>query len=848
MQDNIQMTLALDFLRNTGDNLFLTGKAGTGKTTFLKRLKGMLGKSMVVVAPTGVAALNAGGVTIHSLFQLPMGPIAPGTIGSTRQRFSREKIAILRSVDLLVIDEVSMVRADVMDAVSDTLRRYRNGALPFGGVQLLMIGDVSQLAPVTRGDEVELLAPYYPDSFYFFDSIALSQTKFRTIELTHIYRQDDRKFIDLLEAVRSNNLTQDVLKELNARYIPGFEPPRGQSYITLTSHVNKAKVINDRKMAALRSPQVVYQGRVAGDFPESMYPNDYDLVLKQGAQVMFLRNDASAEKLYYNGKIGVVKSLQDQEVVVTIDADNGTSIDVAVPLAEWSNIKYSVQGSEITETVLGTFHQYPLKAAWAITIHKSQGLTFDRAMVDAGDSFSHGQVYVALSRCRSLEGLVLSSPISPRGVIYDRCVAGFSDYVSGNQPTQDMLEQSSRQYFDSLMGEMFDFGAMWLVMERLDRLVAEKLCSSYPVFADTTMPSLMADFTTLVKQVGERTVGRVAQIRKESRLHDSACDALLDLMHRASSYFLEKLADGLTPFIEQLNHLEIDNKDTAKRIGELTATLGQHLRVKLHTLQHATQARQMTTQIYLKLRSEALLGQLELHATKDKTPKKDKIESAGDIEHPELFELLRAWRKSTAQELAVPVYTVMSQTALVTLANIMPTEASQMKKIKGIGPRFMERYGAQVAQIIADYKGEVDFQVLDFAQVDGSDSVSLDSVDIEPRAVKPRGSREGKVSTDMVSLEMFERGLAVAQIASERSLTEGTIVKHLLQHVESGRVDIFTLVSPVKVALVKACTLRYEVLPRLSELKEELGEDFSYNDIRVALHYISSKEDALESR
>lgn len=833
MYDNPQMALALDFLRNTGDNLFLTGKAGTGKTTFLKQLKGFIGKSMVVVAPTGVAALNAGGVTIHSLFQLPMGPIPPGTIGSAKQRFSREKIAILRSVDLLVIDEVSMVRADVMDAVSDTMRRYRNGALPFGGVQLLMIGDVSQLAPVTKSDEVEMLAPYYPKSFYFFDSLALSQTRFRTVELTHIYRQDDKKFIDLLEAVRCNNLTKSVLSELNDRYLPGFEPAAGQNYITLTSHVNKARVINERKMAVLKTPQMVYQGRVVGDFPESMYPNDYDLVLKQGAQVMFLRNDTAVEKLYYNGKLGVVKSLEKESIVVTVQDAAGREVDVQVAMAEWSNIKYSVQNGEITETLLGTFHQYPLKAAWAITIHKSQGLTFDRAVVDAGESFSHGQVYVALSRCRSLEGLVLGSPISPGGVIYDSCVAGFSDYVNSNQPTKEMLLESERRYFDSLMGEMFDFGAMHLALERLDRLAADKLYSAYPLLSDKTIPSVRNEFRSLLLEVGSRTANRVASLRAKCDLHDSASEQLLDLIRRAASYFLEKLGAVLSPMIMQLADLEIDNKDTAKRLGEIMAALNEQLKVKQHILKHSLEATQMTTQLYLRLRSEALLTQAEQHSAKERTSKQDKIESTSDIEQPELFEILRAWRKYTADELGLPLYHIMTQKTLVTMANTMPIEASDMKKIKGIGPKFMERYGAEVAQIIANYRGEQGGEMLNFSQI------AADNIAPKVKTIKDKAGKESRVKTDIVTLELFEQGLSVAQIAAERSLTDGTVINHLLKYVTTGRVDIFTLVTPVKVALVKACTLKYDVLPKMSELKSELGEEFSYGDIHAALFYIN---------
>lgn len=415
MSDNPQMDLARKFLEQTGINVFLTGKAGTGKTSFLRDLRQSSPKRMIVVAPTGVAAINAGGVTIHSFFQLPFGPHLPGVLrtgGEKRMNFSKEKIAVIRSLDLLVIDEISMVRADLLDAMNDVLRRYRDRDKPFGGVQLLMIGDLQQLAPVVKQPEWELLGKYY-ESPYFFDSAALREAKYITLELKHVYRQSDTGFIDILNRVRENTVTPDILERLNSRYVPGFVPDDKDGYITLTSHNDTARAINERRMAGLDTPPHTFSCDIEGDFPEYLFPTDRELTLKAGAQVMFVKNDPTGLQRYFNGKIGRITRIGESKIEVALD-------DLAEPVevepGEWTNVKYTVdpQTREISETVEGIFRQYPLRAAWAITIHKSQGLTFDRVIIDAAHSFSHGQVYVALSRCRSFEGLVLRTPLQKK--------------------------------------------------------------------------------------------------------------------------------------------------------------------------------------------------------------------------------------------------------------------------------------------------------------------------------------------------------------------------------------------------------------------------------------------------
>jgi len=396
---NPELQLADEFLQYTNCNVFLTGKAGTGKTTFLKDFNKHSPKRMVVTAPTGVAAINAGGVTLHSFFQMPFGPFVPGSEAhsqSHQRRFNREKINLIKSLDLLVIDEISMVRADLLDGVDAVLQRYRRSNLPFGGVQLLMIGDLHQLSPVVKDAEWRLLKPYY-DSAYFFSSNSLSKTELFTIELKHIYRQSDTRFINLLNSVRDNNLDESGIAALNKRFDPNFSPGDKEGYITLCTHNRKADGINFSKLHSVKNKKHTFDAEVEGDFPEHTFPTQATLDLKIGAQVMFVRNDPSPDKRFFNGKIGEITRIKSDEIWIKCPDENN---QIIVEPAVWENIEYKLnqESGEIKENKIGTFEQYPLKLAWAITIHKSQGLTFDNAIIDAQAAFAHGQVYVALEQ------------------------------------------------------------------------------------------------------------------------------------------------------------------------------------------------------------------------------------------------------------------------------------------------------------------------------------------------------------------------------------------------------------------------------------------------------------------
>ena len=476
--------LAEQYVENTGASVFLTGKAGTGKTTFLHYIHETTSKNHVILAPTGVAAVNAGGSTIHSFFQLPFDPYLPDFPelkteyqSSARYKFGRKKKDMIRSLELIIIDEVSMVRADILDAIDMILRTWRNSVRPFGGVQLLLIGDPSQLSPVATANERYYLDQVYP-SPYFFHSKALCKMHLTCIELTSVYRQRDPHFIDLLNAVREQNVSRDVLTELNSRLDPEFKEEEG--WIRLTTHNATASEFNAKKLAALPTKPHTYKASVMGDFPPTSYPVEEEITLKVGAQVMFTRNNF--EQGFYNGKIGTVKALSRDGIVVSTKGST-RDVDIDVPRMQWENIKYeqSQESGEVEPSVVGTFIQFPLRLAWAITIHKSQSLTFDKVIIDASRAFAFGQVYVALSRCTSLEGIVLNTPISPGNIYHDVDVASFED----SYPTQEVLSSEfsywENLYWEQCLSECFDFGGLFLRYEGLwEKWTGSKLNRTQP--------------------------------------------------------------------------------------------------------------------------------------------------------------------------------------------------------------------------------------------------------------------------------------------------------------------------------------------------------------------------------
>ena len=440
---NFELDVARFIVEKTDVSLFLTGKAGTGKTTFLREVVRYTKKKCIVLAPTGIAAVNAGAMTIHSFFQFGLGPFVQGVIEPKSDfRINKSKLELIRHLQLLIIDEVSMVRADLMDRIDVELRRIRRNSKPFGGVQLLMIGDLQQLPPIAHGGEDELLRQYYK-TLYFFSSAALKSMKYSCIELKNVYRQTDRHFIDILNHARDCTLTSQDISDLNARYIPGFSPKPEDGYIRLMTHNRQVDYVNETEMEKLDSKPYTFVAAVTGTFPEESYPTANSLTLKKGAQVMFIKNDP--ERRFINGTLGEVKSIDKNSIAVKL-TESGTVIDVE-PM-EWQNIRYQFdeESKEISSKQIGRFKQYPLKAAWAITVHKSQGLTFDKAIIDVHAAFSPGQAYVALSRCRTLDGLVLSSLVSASVFMRDNAVDAYMNYIS--RPVEELAFSSCYEYFE----------------------------------------------------------------------------------------------------------------------------------------------------------------------------------------------------------------------------------------------------------------------------------------------------------------------------------------------------------------------------------------------------------------
>lgn len=440
---NFELDVARFIVEKTDMSLFLTGKAGTGKTTFLREVVRYTKKKCIVLAPTGIAAVNAGAMTIHSFFQFGLGHFVQGVIEPKSDfRINKSKLELIRHLQLLIIDEVSMVRADLMDHIDVELRRIRRNSKPFGGVQLLMIGDLQQFPPIAHGGEDELLRQYYK-TLYFFSSAALKSMKYSCIELKNVYRQTDRHFIDILNHARDCTLTSQDISDLNARYIPGFSPKPEDGYIRLMTHNRQVDYVNETELEKLDSKPYTFVAAVTGTFPEESYPTADSLTLKKGAQVMFIKNDP--ERRFINGTLGEVKSIDKNSIAVRL-AESGTVIDVE-PM-EWQNIRYQFdeESKEISSKQIGRFKQYPLKAAWAITVHKSQGLTFDKAIIDVHAAFSPGQAYVALSRCRTLDGLVLSSPVSASVFMRDNAVDAYMNYIS--IPVEELAFSSCYEYFE----------------------------------------------------------------------------------------------------------------------------------------------------------------------------------------------------------------------------------------------------------------------------------------------------------------------------------------------------------------------------------------------------------------
>ncbi len=778
-EENAQAWTAWEFLTRTNVNIFLTGRAGTGKTTFLKRLRDEGCKQMVIVAPTGVAAINAGGVTLHSFFQLPLGLTLPGQRPKMERGFRKAKLKTIRRMDLLVIDEVSMVRADLLDAVDSRLREVRRSALPFGGVQLLLIGDLHQLSPVVPDAEVEMLRPYY-ETNYFFSSKALQKTTFYTIELQKIYRQTDSSFISLLNKVRDNALDAQSLAMLNSHYRPSFNPPESEKYIRLTTHNASADNINSLKLAQLDGRVITYNSEVKGTFPEKSYPADGQLILKIGAQVMFLKNDTEEERRFYNGKIGTVIDAQTDKVIVNCNDKFG---NITVTPQTWDNMTYEndPETGEIKQKIEGTFTQMPLCLAWAITIHKSQGLTFDRAIIDAGRSFSAGQVYVALSRCRTFEGLVLSSPITMQSVITDRSVNGFLYAQEQNSPGAEAINSFAADYAIQTVATLLDFRPITIWANKALRLLQENYSSTYP---------------KVIAAIEERLMRTEVEITATAKKFISLCenkkaeginvmtDATLNARAVGGAKYFDQKTTELLDDLTTLTNISLANKAVDKDLKECRTTLAEETTLK-HAELRAVAAHGFSPEVIMRAKAETLSA-----ADKDDAPEKRKSNapSAEELEvtNKSLYANLKRWRFNRAKEIDAPAFVIASDKVLICIADSMPETTKQLLAVPGMGPAKVKTYGIEILKIVSR---AAEAGMKPTLPLKGRDEIETVTVAPEKKKEKEKKEKEEKEKTWQISARLFKELGSVEKVASERGFVISTIKSHLLNHIDENGLD-----------------------------------------------------------
>ncbi len=806
--NNPELEFAWNFVENTDKSIFLTGKAGTGKTTFLHQVKAKSFKRMIVVAPTGVAAINAKGVTIHSFFQLPFGPIIPDGSqfqqrGNYKMRFARQKIDIIKSLDLLIIDEISMVRADLLDGIDQVLRRYKDRDKVFGGVQVLMIGDLQQLAPVVKPNEWSLLAPYYQTAF-FFSSRSFQQAETIGIELQHIYRQDNQEFIKILNEIRNNKLSQNSANELNKRFIPNFVPEQDAGYITLTTHNNRAYIMNDAELLKLSGNSFYYEAEIKGTFNEHAFPTQLNLELKIGAQVMFIKNDSSPEKRYFNGKIGKVIRLDASEVVVKCPEDNEPIITTP---EIWENVKYTIDpnSKEIAEDFVGSFTQIPLRLAWAITIHKSQGLTFDKAIIDAEASFTHGQTYVALSRCRTLEGMVLKTRITPNSIISDQVVDSYIKQVQDNPPTSSDLQNSQKSYQLNLMTDLFDYSALIYPLKRCISIYYQNRNSLQGNIVEPI--SAMLDFgVNHFMSVSANFQKQLLALSQTVALPEED-DKIQARIKKGIEYFLYQTEILLSNQFKEFS-FSTDNKEVKKQLDKQLLIITETIENKIYCLQGLKGG--FLTELYLKLRVQALLQHVK--------EAKSKNNYDDTTKHPVLFDSLKEYRVSVAKEENKLAFQIFSQQTLYEMCRYFPISDKHLKNIHGMGKIRIEKYGEGIAGIIKDY-------------------VEKNSITVREIIVKKSKVSQQKGATQKESLALFEKGMTVAEIAKHRGLVESTIEGHLASYIPTGEINITQLMPEQKFQeLEKAMkSLKYE---GLGDLKTQLNNEYTFGELKAMELYL----------
>ncbi len=818
IEHNEIFSLAEKWVNETSRNIFLTGKAGTGKTTFLKHIKETTHKNTVVLAPTGIAAINAGGSTLHSFFRLPFGTFLPvytsGHQGEkliTQQslpsliRYTRQHIHLIRAIELLIIDEVSMVRADLLDMVDAILKRFRFAPhLPFGGVQVLFIGDMHQLPPVVKEQEARILAEYY-NSPFFFDSKVLRDEPPVIIQLEKIYRQQETDFLELLNELRHNKLSQESYDKLLSKVT--HIPPKDDRYITLTSHVAQADRMNERAMSELPTPVKIFKAKVDGDFPEHSYPAATELALKKGARVMFIKNDP--DKRFFNGKTGKVLSIKDEEVEVL--CDDGNTVHVA-PIA-WLNVKYGTNADtgKVEENVLGKFWQIPLRLAWAVTIHKSQGLTFDKVVIDAERSFAAGQVYVALSRCRTWEGIVLLSQIKASSLLTDINVVSFGEKTWKPESLEKSLPQQRHSFQTEKIEETFDLKSSYRYQEQLQKLLLE-FESSFSKNATEYFKQLIRQLYSL-SNVAENFSRQIHALNSPQILPEEN-EALQKRLIEAATYFSNQNQQHLLTPLQNLPDAP-DNTTAATRVLQLLESVREE--AYLHQQIWLAMLSGFSSKELMKTKAKALQEATRLKALKWLKHGQQQRASSSQSAHPALEHDLKVWRTEMAELLRTDVFRIISNKAIDGIITHLPLNKKELLSISGIGNKKVKEFGDQLLEVISRH----------FPLKEEEEAFP------EEKKIKKKGLSE----TYNDSLVLFRSGMDIEGIAKARNYAVSTIAGHFAKLIAEKEISIHEILPIEKQNKIRAILSELEDVGTgiVSAAKEKLGEGYDWNEIKWVL-------------
>lgn len=820
MNQSDSFQFASDFINYTNASIFLTGKAGTGKTTFLKYCKENGVKNTAIVAPTGVAAMNAGGTTIHSFFQLPFTPYIPagkafdGNNGVNDKnsllshlRLNNDRKDVMQKLELLIIDEISMVRCDVLDAIDAVLRHVRSQySRPFGGVQVLLIGDMYQLPPVVKEEEWQILSPWYK-SQYFFNSHVIESQPPVYVELNKIYRQNDVSFVNVLNQVRNNEMDEEGFELLHSRYLPNFNPAKEENYITLTTHNNKADAINFKELNDLKGTLRNFNALIEGEFYEKSYPADQQLKLKVGAQVMFIKNDTERVRRYFNGKIGIVEKIEEEKIHILC---NGDTNPIEVKKEKWKNIRYVVDKTtnQVEENEIGSFIQFPLRLAWAITIHKSQGLTFEKAIIDAGEAFAPGQVYVALSRCTTLQGMVLHSRIHNNSLHSDSRIASFAKTQKTSAVQIQILQEAKHLFQAEEIKMLFDFSSHQLNAKAVMSFVAAQQ-SSFNAAALPSVEQILASMEN-IESIAKKFEPQLFHILDQPQLPEQN-EELQKRLVAATHHFIAALENVKN----EINKCaaETDSKITATDFNKLLLDLYNGICLRLHLLTGCQNG--FVVDNYLKNKRTFIKPALTANAYSGKSTHV-KTESP----HPELYQLLRKKRDALCEEKNSPLYLIAGSATLEEMALYLPQTQDELNQISGFGPVKTRQYGGDFLTIIREYCGQHELHT-----------------NMEAKPIKIKHSKKNaeiKTDTKTSSFNLYKEGKTIEEIARERNMAASTIEGHLTYFVGIGEIDINKIIPTDKQILIKSAIETFGN-EGTKTIKDNLPEQITYGEIRMMM-------------